>query len=159
VKIVLFDLEETLIESWEDPTLLCGQFPKILSWVKEQGDFRAGLFSWAVWDANELKKFNKGLRQQIEEVHGFRFDDELMFTRNFFLNKFREWFMMPWMDCDDFTAFFKKRQAIEEVWLRMFDQPNTELVFIDDTIPSMMLIRDDVEHNTLQLVDVKTLKR
>jgi len=158
MKIILFDLEETLIEDWNVPTLLCEQFPKIKEWIAKEGEFQSGIFSWAIWDQKDLTSFNKELRGRIEESHNIHFNDNLIFLRDDILKSFREWFHMPFMDSDDFMAFFKKRQAIEELWLRHFNQPDTELVFLDDTVPNMVCVISDVKNNILRLVNSKDIR-
>lgn len=156
-KTILFDLELTLIESWEDPTLLDEKIPGLMPWIKRQGAFKAGLLSFAVWDEKDLKKFNKNLRNPLEEHFGFQFDDSLIFLRDTMLEKTRIWERMPFLSTDDFSDFFKKRKAVEDLWLHEFQFPNTELILLDDTVPNLTVQANDLDHCRLTLVNPWTL--
>lgn len=84
--IVLVDLEETLIKSWDEPDLIetAHNVKKFLdgSWLGEPAPFRAklGLMSWAVCNDEEKAKFNAKLRPFLEEFLQFRFSDELILS-------------------------------------------------------------------------------
>jgi hypothetical protein len=155
--IIFFDLENTLIWDWIDnPRLMCSRHPEISDWIKAQGTFRAGLFSWAVWNDHDVEVFNRpgGIRDDIEITHKFKFDDNLIITRDLLFDKFRVWLKMPFLrHSDEVFDFFKKRQTIQELWLREFNQPNTRVILLDDTVEPMTMINHRVENNRLELVD------
>lgn len=159
--IIFFDLEETLIWDWtENRNLTCARFPCLKEWVIEQPPFRAGLFSWAVWNQKDVDEFNElgGIRQDIEATFKFKFDDDLIITHDDLFEKMKAWLKMPKLrDPSDIFDFFKKRQCIEEVWLREFNQPNTKVILLDDTVEDIVLHRQDVENNTLELVNPWTI--
>lgn len=153
--IVLFDLEETLIEDWSNPILLIDQIPRLTRWINKHKPFRAGLLSMAVWEDRDVAKFNRRLRPFIEETFGFTFEDELIFTRDRLLEWTRETLKMPFLDADDFTAFNKKPEMIMEVWRRI-RKPRQRLVFLDDTVENLTIIANDVVDCTLVMVDPKS---
>lgn len=154
--IILFDLENALIWDWtEDRRLMCSRFPEISEWIRDQGDFRAGLFSWAIWNDKDLAEFNErgGVRDDIEITHKFKFEDDLIITRGQLCDRFRVWFKKPWIRDDDFIDFFNKTMAIQALWEREFDQPNTRVILFDDTVKNITMTRTCVENNTLELVN------
>ena len=160
--ILFLDLENTVIWDWtENPTLMCARFPILKEWVVSHlgPNTRVGLLSWAVWHEADLEEFNKdgGIRMDLEITHKFKFDDSLIIKLNDCIDKARNWMKMPKLDQTDFFEFIKKRQMMEEIWLHEFDQPNTNVILFDDTVPNITLRRDDVENNTLQFVDPWTI--
>jgi len=160
--IIFFDLENTLIWDWtdnRDPMWL--KHPEITEWIFAQGDFRAGLFSWAIWNPKDIAEFSEegGVREAIETTHQFQFEDDLIITRGMLGDRFRKWFKtMPWVSDDDWFEFFKKRQTIQELWLHEFNQPNTRVVLLDDTVENVTMINNSVENNRLELIDPWTFK-
>jgi hypothetical protein len=159
--ILLLDLDNTIIWDWTDnPRLMCSRFPILKEWVISQlgHNTRVGLLSWAVWDSKDLKTFNEdGIRQDIEMTHGFKFDDSLIFPLDDILAMFHKWLKMPFLSRNDLTKFVKKRQMVEEMWLRMWNQPNTKVILFDDTVPNLTLWHNDVENCSLELVDPWTI--
>jgi hypothetical protein len=160
--ILLLDLENTIIGDWNSDTqLLCHAFPILKEWVKVNA-FKAkvGIFSWAIWDENDLNIFNKpnGIRQDFETTHRLSIDDELIFTMKQLAQLAREWWKIaPWIiDCDVLDPF-QKRHIVEEMWLRLWNKPNTKIILFDDTLPDMTLINNNVENNCLELVNPWTI--
>lgn len=159
--ILLLDLENTIIWDWTDnPTLMCSRFPILKEWVCSHlgPDTRVGLLSMAVWDSRDVNVFNNdGIRQDIENTHKFKFDDELIFTRDDLLLKFREWFKMPFLDANDFTSFFKKTEMIMHLWLNEFSKPDTKVILFDDTVPNLVIKHSTMDNCSLELVDPWTI--
>lgn len=151
--IVLLDLEQTLIEDWSNPVLQHEANPSLLPWFKSLGDFQAGLLSFAVWNEEDLKVFNRNLREPLEQTFGFQFQNDLIFLKDDLLTRFRIWLNMPFLDQSDFSDFFNKRRSMEDLWLHEFQQPHTRLILLDDTVPNITLHSDDVENCQLQLIN------
>ena len=151
--VIFFDLELTLIEDWSNPLLQHHANPALIPWIKQQGDFKAGLLSFAVWNERDLTVFNRTLRKDIEDVFGFSFDDGLMLIKDQLLAKTRTWEKMPFLSADDFSDFFNKRKAMEDLWLHEFQQPNTRVILLDDTVPNFTISSDEVDNCHLQLVN------
>lgn len=159
--ILLLDLENTIIWDWiENDTLMCARFPILKEWVCSHlgPNTQVGLLSWAIWNQHDLDEFSRrGIRNDIEVTHGFKFNDDLIFTRDNMLNRFKEWKKLPFLDADDFMTFFKKQEISIELWQRLFNQPDTEVIVFDDTLQDMVLTNSNVENNTLRLVNPWTL--
>lgn len=159
--ILLLDLENTIIWDWtDDPRLMCARFPVLKEWVCSQlgPQTRVGLLSWAVWDDRDVEIFNtRGIRNDIELTHKFKFDDELILTRDNLLIKFREWLKMPFLDASDFTSFMNKRRIAEEIWLQEFAIPDTKVILFDDTVPNIVITHSTISNCSLELVDPWTI--
>lgn len=77
--IVFLDLEETLIDNWENGWLL----PAKIAVIREMFTGVSpsiGLMSWAVWDDEDKAKFNSSFRPELEEALGMKFSDELVWS-------------------------------------------------------------------------------
>lgn len=154
-KIIFFDLEETLIDDWATMKLLSEENPHLKSWINSHGSFRAGLFSCAVWDERDLSIFKKELQERLEKEFGFVFDPSLFLTRDMMLEKIRVWSKKPFLNSDDFSDFFDKRSIMEMFWIHQFSEENTEIILLDDTVPNIKLISQDVKNNTCSFVNPK----
>lgn len=151
--LVLFDLEQTLIDEWSNPVLWHDHNPSILRWLRTLGPFTSGLLSFAVWDDKDKHHFNANLRAPIEHAFGFAFSDEWMLTKNQLLDKARVWERKPFLDSSDFDDFFNKRKVVEDLWLNEFQTPNTRVILIDDTVPNFRVQALDVDNCVLELVN------
>ena len=157
MKTILFDLEETLIRSWDDPELLHRENPQLLPWIRQQGTFRAGLLSMAVWDFKDLVAFNTRphMRLFIEEQFGFEFDDQLIFLEHHILNMARKQLLMPFLERDDLGSFLRKKEFAELIWNHRFKIPNHELILLDDTVDNLTIVDRDIENCQLTLANPK----
>lgn len=68
--LVLLDLEETVIDDWEQRNLLPGNIAKInglLRWMSIDSELTIGLMSWAVWDDKDK---NNVLEKLLPDLNG-----------------------------------------------------------------------------------------
>lgn len=77
--IVFLDLEETLIDNWENGWLLPAKIAIIKEMLSEFSP-KIGLMSWAVWDDADKVKFNIRLRPELEEALEASFDDDFLWS-------------------------------------------------------------------------------
>ena len=77
--IVFLDLEQTLIDNWENGWLLPEKI-KVIRGLCAPFDAKVGLMSWAVWDENDKAKFNSELRPELEKALGMKFSDEFVWS-------------------------------------------------------------------------------
>jgi hypothetical protein len=167
-KIIFFDLENTLIPDWiEDRhSLIFLQHPILREWIINQMPFRAGLFSFAVWDDNDVKIFNNTLRKLIEEKLFLNFEDDLIITKKEVKDWINEWNKTPWNSADDNSSTFKKDGLMQQIWRFKFNQNNTQIVLLDDTVDDMVIQRSTflpngrafasstpIQNNSLELVN------
>lgn len=158
---IFLDLENTIIWDWtDDRRLISDIFPQWKDWLIETlagSHVHVGLFSWAVCDDKDLKEFNRELRKPIEDAFHFKFEDQLIFTLDDLHKKVKGWNKMPFLDRQDFLAFFDKRRIIEDIWLKEFSKPNTHVILIDDTVPNLKMINSSHDNCLLELIDPWTI--
>ena len=65
-----FDLEATLIESWDNPVFI--NTGKIFNFLREFPCDEIGIFSFAIWNDEDREHFNQHFRVAIEEMFGIR---------------------------------------------------------------------------------------
>lgn len=136
--LVFLDLEETLIDNWEEMNLNLRGLRRTKAFLNElmmDSGMRptVGLMSWAVWDARDLSVFETKLRPFLEAELGFKFD-------NAFLWSMDEWCKQLFvssrkkLERSDLFDIFGK----EETLFRMsrFHQlfANREVFLVDDTV-------------------------
>lgn len=79
--IFLLDLEETVIDNWEDCNIILPNIEKIKSLgINKRCKEKVGIFSWAMWNERDLDRFNDKLREPLEDVLDIKFDSDLVFT-------------------------------------------------------------------------------
>jgi len=65
-----FDLEETLITDWQNPVLT--NVEKVRALVAVSAITEVRIFSWAIWDQSDADKFNREMKDWIENAFGFK---------------------------------------------------------------------------------------
>jgi hypothetical protein len=158
-KLILFDLENTLIWDWiENRGLVSMSFPQLGQWIEDQGEFTAGLFSFAVWDKDDLNEFNtSGMREDIEEHHHFKFDDEWIFLRDSLVEPFKKILKMPFLDKHDLFSFFNKHMILERLWLENLvcdSCKDMDVILLDDTVKDLTITH---ENSSLTFVNPWTI--
>jgi hypothetical protein len=89
--IVFLDLEQTVINCWDDQSLILRHIEKIKHWLSENNlDVKLGLMSWAVWDENDKNLFNIHIRPRLEEALGKSFNDSFVLSMDDFASKILE---------------------------------------------------------------------
>jgi hypothetical protein len=134
--IVFLDLEETVINNWEESLLMLENIKKIKHLLDSNESVRVGLMSWAVWDDRDKTLFNAGVRHFLEENLGHRFDDELL------------WSMKDW--AEHLFKFCGKHVSIQDLFdilgkhEVLFMLSRCHPTFRNETV---MLIDDIAEHD------------
>jgi len=143
--IIFLDLEETLIDNWDNGFLLLPKVDTIraiIAQMRMQNEtVRIGLMSWAVWNEKDKAKFNNDLRDFLETNLNCSFDDAFV------------WSMDDW--CNEVLKCTDKKVSRDDV----FDLFNKEVIlselcrkhplFADETI---LFIDDTATHNMSVLV-------
>jgi len=81
---VFLDLEETVIESWNNPDWLSLKVDIIREVInvlkRENTTVQLGLMSWAVFDDADKETFNRRFRGHIEDALQLEFSDDLILS-------------------------------------------------------------------------------
>lgn len=143
---LFFDLEQTLIPDWTEDreTLLPLMFPELKEWIFSQFPFTAGLLSFAVWNDHDLQDFNKNIRPNIEEHLHFKFDDELILTRDQISTWLNVWNKTPFNTADENMDMHKKHGVMQSIWKNKFTQDDTRVILLDDVVEDMIIHRSSI---------------
>lgn len=127
-KTVFLDLEETLVESWTDHRLV--KKHKVTEFLNLHGR-EVELFSFAVYNQDDVKQFNKELKDFLEGVHNITFtkvhalDDMVKVVQDFRSMKFES----P----VEIISLFGKTRVFEDFCLAQ-NLKNHKFVLLDDTV-------------------------
>ncbi len=128
-KILFFDLEETLIRSWNNPLFCNTQF--IMELVKKEGTNKVHMFSFAIIDDSDKKIFEERYKEHIEKHFGIEIVtwqsiDEIM----------EEVFQFNGIVFDkfEFTSMWGKLKAFHDFCRNKFE--NKECILVDDVVPN-----------------------
>lgn len=62
--LFFIDLEQTIIESWDNPNLINVQ--RISTWLKQERADELRIFSFAIWDDKDKRKFDNDIKPAIQ---------------------------------------------------------------------------------------------
>lgn len=68
--LVLADLEQTLIESWDQPVLMPHRAGMVRDFLAAHPDAELGLMSWAVYDDRDMDIFRRQMAPDLEQFLG-----------------------------------------------------------------------------------------
>lgn len=135
-KIVFVDLEETLVESWTN-LLLCKK-SKVEAFVEEHGNV-VQLFSFAVWDDNDIKIFNDQIKPVCEAGHGLVF--EKVWCCKDFLYAVKKYTGVHF-ELHEILSVWGKARTFEDFVLNL-GLRDTEFVLLDDVVPNKVVTFQD----------------
>lgn len=152
--VVLFDLEETLVNNWDD-FLVVNQHSvnNFLSTLPKNCLY--GLFSWAVWNQTDLVRLVNEEQEYLENNFDFKFDENLLFTTEDHVDMVKE--SDPSLDFtfkDFFNLYNKETAMLALMKLPFFN--NTHLYLVDDTVENLEFFSKE-NNCKLSLVKVQTL--
>lgn len=152
---IFLDLEETLIESWSDRTLLLGKVNAIQRFIKTsipRLDMpKFGLMSWAVWNDTDKTEFQQEIQPWLEEQMRITFDQELILSMDEWTTLVRRNTVLKLARQDLFD--FGKESLL--FWLRNAtkDFPDGEIALIDDAVEHNNVIQTNSRKITIINVD------
>ena len=134
MNLVLLDLEETLVNNWDEFFPLRSGFQRVTDFLKKlEGPTKVGVMSWAVWDDRDKQKLEREL-PMLEKLLGRKFDPEWVLSMD-------DWAKLLFTE----TGFHVERSEMfdlckkEDVLFRLRKAP----VFKDHKV---FLIDDAVSH-------------
>lgn len=157
---IFLDLEETLIESWSDHTLLVNKIVKINRFVNKTlvetkqplSVPRFGLMSWAVYNDKDKRQFQEELQPWLEEQMQITFSNELILSID-------DWISLVMNNCgillsrEDIFDLSDKETIL--FWLRNAKKgfPTGHIILIDDVVKHNNVIISDSRKITILNVD------
>ena len=165
---IFLDLEETLIESWSDRTLLVNNVAAIDRHIKDKLKEsrqligrrftnsplmmpRFGLMSWAVWDDKDKTEFQQEIQPWLEEQMRITFSQELIVSMDEWTTLVRRNTVLK-LTRQDLFDFGKESLMF---WLRNAtnDFPEGEITLIDDAVEHNNIIQTNSRKITILNVD------
>ena len=131
-----FDLEQTLMESWECPVPMNKQL--VDEWKENFSISEIFIFSFAIWDEKDKETFNSQMKWRLEKFFGFTIVDVV--TKDEVFQTIKNHRKIA-MDEHDFTDFFNKENSFLE-WARIKFEDDKIFLF-DDMVSNMSVTDSD----------------
>lgn len=155
-RIVLLDLEGTLIDEWAFRNFLQHNMQKI----KDSGIFdsegqtvRLGIMSWAVCDTSDAKIFKEDLLPTIEEFFGLKLDPKLPLTMDEYADDIFAGRKLK-LSREDLYDMFRKEEVLLTLARTYADFKDSEVWLIDDALSHGLTIHVPERNCTVALLDI-----
>lgn len=148
---VFVDLEETLIQSWDNP-LLCN-LQKLRAWFKAAKVTDVHLFSFAVWNEGDRDHFIRHFQPSIEDAFEIKF--KTVHTVEDFMKADTKRTGVRFDNLTEFILIRGKVGALQS-WCGV-NHPRGCSVLIDDVVPNMT-IHDEDQDLLLKFINVIKMK-
>lgn len=135
---IFLDLEETIIESWQNPLLMNVQ--KLREWIDERRNFidSVGVFSFAIWNETDRTEFVvSGMQEDIERALGIKITEILTVPQ---ICKEVFWKSGTVMSVNEFITIWGKQRAFID-WSLLTQSGH--VVLIDDVVQNLEIIDHD----------------
>lgn len=149
--LLLLDLEDTLINDWDDFTAV--RVPQVRVFLDSHRWSAVGLFSFAVWDDRDLLRFHNH-KQYLEEVFGFEFNNNFVWS----VDQLKAWLARvtnKHFPRDDIVWNWSKEWTLLTLARDEFFH-NRHVTLLDDEVRNMDVSLMDT-NSRLTFVNVKTL--
>lgn len=148
--IVWLDLEETLIDQWGQFNLLDDRIAKIKKFLKNIQPEQLGIWSFAIWNEQDIIKFNtNGIREQLEQELEYKFND--IFSIEDIRTLVEEYEGFHYESTIEFIQLNGKHWSFIKF---AFLHRDTNFYLIDDVIPNLKIYNEDlnVEVNLINVI-------
>lgn len=153
--LLFLDLEETLIDNWDNGWLL----PANIACIRKKFTDKVpivGLMSWAVWNLADKESFNKRMRKELESSLGMQFNDKFV------------WSMTDWADMlfqfnskkvsqQDLFDCFSKHEVLFMLSRVHPGFNRQEVVLVDDTIEHDLSWESKANQCRVKCLNIKQL--
>lgn len=155
--IALFDLEETLIESWDDPIILVHNVQKIRNHVKRcidlgETQLAFGIFSWAIWNEKDKLTFKLTMQDDLEHALGFMFDPNFVFDMEQISDIVLNVRKKKLSKSDMFDLFGKEECLLSMLRGNFFK--GQDVILFDDVVDNMEIFHPN---GSIQFINIKRM--
>lgn len=130
MKVLLLDLESTLIPVWTDFTPIPENIEKIKTYANKFQPDLVGLFSWAMWDQRDVEIWERN-KHWCEDALGFNITQSNTILD--FISAIKMHCGPSHMDNMDFFDFYNKETCLFNLMLNGWNEFN-EVVLFDDAV-------------------------
>jgi hypothetical protein len=134
-KNLFLDLEETLIMSWNNPTII--NVEQIKKLIFDISPDNIHIFSAAIWDSNDVDHFEKHLKDRLEKV----FEIKISFVLSMEECKRKTSWATLNTDISELLLLIGKFRLFADVCKTLFK--NSECFLIDDMCENELIINLD----------------
>ena len=146
-KIFYFDLEETVITSWEE-ALLCNKH-KVDSFIAQNDVKEIHIFSAAIWNDRDKEVFEKQLKNWLENI----FDVKILSWPSMTdVWKETNWKMVKFENVMELISTIGKKRMFED-WCKIKHHRDSHCVLLDDSFEEEILI-NKVHNTVIEVVDI-----
>jgi hypothetical protein len=161
-RILLLDLEETLIETFtgvesvEDVVFLDDNIDAIRKFIEAATPDAVGIMSWAIYDKADALRFNSHLKKELEKRLDLEFDSRLPLTMDEYASQIFQHAGVRLSKADLFDIL-RKEQMLFFLALRcpIFDE--CEVTLIDDAVQDRVSLKTNSPQCFIDLRNVHVL--
>lgn len=128
---VFLDLEGTVVDDWTNMKLVNAR--RVGDFLQKLKVIEVGVFSFAVWNDNDLNLFKTDLQSRLESVLDVKVTD--VPTVKMMMDLDRNSTHTHFDDASDFITMRGKKNAFMNWVDHMF--PNTDCMLVDDLVPDV----------------------
>lgn len=148
--VIFIDLEDTVINNWHDGQLLTHGVYKIQQILEKEYPRVTDLniWSYAIWNNDDLDRFNKIYRKWLEEVFGMNID--LVFSVHQIRNLIYSYEHIEYEDRNEFMQMNGKFLSFMKYGQLYKDR---DFVLFDDLVPNSLLTFHDL-NTTIRTIKI-----
>lgn len=150
IKVWFFDLEETIIRSWNDPVIV--NLSRVLEFIKTNSITNIHIFSAAIWNEEDKSHFNSFLKTWLEGVLGVHIDNVISMDDVWKETSFNT---MYFEGVHELISLFGKRRMFE-VWCLETNKQDTHCILLGDAFGNTVFTNKDT-NISIETVDVTKL--
>lgn len=150
-RVLLLDLEETIIPAWGNFFPIIHKCMAIESFVKEFKPDEVITFSWAIWNDKDIVELEPEL-PFLEKHIGCKFNK--IITIEGYIDLVKQYARLPGMDFQDFFDFYEKEKCLFDLCMNGW-KPDSHIVLIDDVVVECKI--EIPKHNTL--IEIKNIEK
>ena len=148
---IWFDLEGTLIDSMDNPLELINR-EKVKFLLDAYSDYEIGIFSFALWDENDIHNFDNNSKVIIEAAYNIHISH--IPTKRKMFETIKE-FKQIGIDFMDFNDIWTKEQAFLDYIRATSDSKN---ILVDDVVENSCHFFNKCSINLINIGGVKIKK-
>lgn len=149
-KVWFFDLEETVIRSWNDPVLV--NKDRVARFIEDNGIKSINIFSAAIWNDEDKSHFHSFLKPWLEDVFKVSIVDVISMTDVWEETSFNT---MYFEGIHELISLFGKRRMFE-LWCLEKHTQDTHCILLDDAFGNTVFTNKDTRIS-IETVDVTKL--
>jgi len=153
-RLVLLDLEQTVIDSWENRVFLMHNLEAIKSSGILTPDTTVGLMSWAIWDYNDSRIVIDELIPPLEEVLDIQIDRSLPMSMEEYAADILSYRKLR-LSAEDMFDMFKKEEVLLSLARFCPKFSDLEIILIDDVADHNLTFNVPSTKATVRFINIK----